>query len=214
MGKAAAAYDALDAAVADASGGANRAAPISVRTWAITLQAELAERLARPQEADRLYQASLALDPDDAYTVAAYSDFLIDAGRPTQVLVLIPATTRADILLLRRAIAARLAGAADAAKVADELGQRFAASRARGDRVHLREEARYTLIFRNAPAEALALAADNWRVQKEPLDARIALEAALAARQPKAAIEVLAWLESSKLQGEKLTQLAALARAR
>ncbi len=214
MGKAAAAYDALDAAVADASGGANRAAPISVRTWAITLQAELAERLARPQVADRLYRASLALDPDDAYTVAAYSDFLIDAGRPAEVLALIPATTRADILLLRRAIAARLGGAPDAAKVADELGQRFAASRARGDRVHLREEARYTLIFRNAPAEALALAADNWRVQKEPLDARIALEAALAARQPKAAIEVLAWLERSKLQGEKLTQLAALAKAR
>lgn len=213
-GKAANAYAVLDAAISDVSVAANRDAPVAVRTWAITLQAELAERLARPQEADRLYRASLVLDPADAYTVAAYSDFLLDTGRPAEVLALIPANTRADILLLRRAIAARLAAAPDAAKVADELGQRFAASRARGDRVHLREEARYTLIFKNAPAEALDLATDNWRVQKEPLDARIALEAALAAKQPKAASDVLTWLDGNKLQGEKLSQLAALARAR
>jgi len=102
----------------------------------------------------------------------------------------------------------------EAATVADELGRRFAASRARGDRVHLREEARYTLIFKNAPAEALELATENWRVQKEPLDARIALEAALAAQQPKAASDVLIWLEKTKLQGDKLAGLASLARPR
>ena len=214
MGRAANAYAALDTAIGDASFVANRDVPVAVRTWAITLQAELAERLARPQEADRLYRASLALDPADAYTVAAYSDFLLDTGRPAEVLALIPAATRADILLLRRAIAARQAAVPEAATVADELGRRFAASRARGDRVHLREEARYTLIFKNAPAEALELATENWRVQKEPLDARIALEAALAAQQPKAASDVLIWLEKTKLQGDKLAGLASLARPR
>lgn len=213
-GRAANAYAALDNAIAEAAATTKSDATLGVRTWALTLQAELAERLARPQDADRLYRASLALDPGDAYAVAAYSDFLIDAGRHGDVLELIPASTRADILLLRRAIAARLAAAPEAAKVADELGQRFAASRARGDRVHLREEARYTLVFKNSPAEALELATENWQVQKEPLDARIALEAALAAGRPKAATEVLSWLDSNKLQGEKISQLAALARIR
>ena len=211
QGRAAQAYDTLNNAMV-ASGAAGRDS-IGVRGWALTLQAELAERLARPADAERLYLASLAIDPTDAYTVAAYADFLIDAGRAADVLKLIPADTRGDVLLLRRAIAAKLAGASDATQLAQELGQRFKASRARGDRVHLREEARFELAVKSDPSNSLALARDNWLVQKEPLDARIALEAAIAARQPKAVTDVLAWIESTQLQGEKLAQLAAQVKA-
>lgn len=211
QGRAAQAYDALNNAMA-ASATAGRDS-IGVRGWALTLQAELAERLARSADAERLYLSSLAIDPTDAYTVAAYADFLIDAGRAADVLKLIPANTRGDVLLLRRAIAAKLAASPDAAQLAQELGQRFNASRARGDRVHLREEARFALAVKYEPADALALARDNWLVQKEPLDARIALEAAIAARQPKAVADVVTWIESTKLQGEKLAQLAAQVKA-
>ena len=211
QGRAAQAYEALNNAMA-ASATVGRDS-IGVRGWALTLQAELAERLARSADAERLYLASLALDPTDAYTVAAYADFLIDAGRAADVLTLIPANTRGDVLLLRRAIAAKLAASPDASQLAQDLGQRFQASRARGDRVHLREEARFALAVKYQPIEALALARDNWMVQKEPLDARIAMEAALAARQPKAVADVLTWIESTKLQGEKLAQLAAQVKA-
>ena len=211
QGRAAQAYDALNNAMI-ASNAAGRDST-GVRGWALTLQAELAERLARPADAERLYLASLAIDPTDAYTVAAYADFLIDAGRAAAVLKLIPADTRGDVLLLRRAIAAKLANAVDAAQLAQELGQRFNASRARGDRVHLREEARFELAVKSDPINSLALARDNWVVQKEPLDARIALEAAIAARQPKAVADVLTWIESTQLQGEKLAQLAAQVKA-
>lgn len=209
-GRAAQAYDALTAAlVASAASGRDS---VGVRTWAITLQAEIAERLNRATDAERLYTASLALDAADAYAVAAYADFLIDAGRPNEVLTLIPASTRADVLLLRRAIAAKLAASPDAATVAKDLGERFAASKARGDRVHLREEARYALAIKNEPKEALQLARENWQVQKEPLDARIALETAIAARQPKAVADVLEWIDSTRLQGEKLSLLVAQAK--
>ncbi len=210
-GRALQAYDALEAAMARSA--ASGRDSVGVRTWALTLQAEIAERLNRTPDAERLYQASLALDPADAYTIAAYADFLIDAGRPNEVLTLIPASTRADVLLLRRAIAAKLAGSNDAAAVAKDLGERFAASKARGDRVHLREEARYALAVKNAPNEALELARENWQVQKEPLDARIALETAIAARQPKAVADVVSWIETTRLQGEKLAQLVAQLKA-
>ena len=129
------------------------------------------------------------------------------------MLPLIPATTPSDILLLRRAIAAKAVAAPDSAMLADLLGQRFAASRARGDRVHLREEARFALAIKNAPDEAFDLARANWAVQKEPLDARIALESALAAKRPGDAREIVAWVDSTKLQGKKLAQLISLARA-
>ncbi len=210
-GQAAQAIDAIKTVMAepDAARGAN----VGVRTWALTLQAELAERLGRPVEAEKLYRASLALDATDAYAIAAYSDFLIDIGRAKDVLSLIPATSRVDTLLLRRAIAAKVTGSPDAAQVAADLGERFAALRARGDRVHMREEARFELAIKNSPDESVTLARDNWDVQKEPLDARILLEAAVAARQPKAARDILSWVAANQLQSEKLTELVAQARA-
>lgn len=210
-GRAVQAYDALNLAMAASE--ANRRDSVGVRTWALTLQAEIAERLGRKADAERLYRASLALDPADAYAIAAYCDFLIDGGRASEVLTLIAANTKADVLLLRRAIAAKLANAPDAAEVVKDLGERFAASKARGDRVHLREESRYALAINNQPQEALALARQNWQVQKEPLDARIALESALAARQPRAVADVLQFIDSTRLQSEKIAQLVAQLKA-
>ena len=212
-GRAAQAYDALDRVLAE-SAAAHGSDLTSLRTWAVTLQAELAVRLARPADADRLFRASRTLDSRDPYTIAAYADFLLDAQRYADVIAMIPRETPIDTLLLRRAQAAQRSGAEDAASTADDLGQRFAALRARGDRVHLREEARYTLEIRKAPDAALSLALENWQVQKEPLDARIALEAALAARRPEAAAAVLDWIASTGIDDVRLATLAREAKTR
>jgi len=180
-----------------------------VRTWATTLAAELAERLDRPVDAERWYRASLALDPGDAYTLAAYADFLLDAQRPADVVALIAADTPVDNLLLRRALADRALQAPDAASSTAALAERFAALHARGDRVHLREEARYTLVLAGDADAALALALDDWAIQKEPLDARIALESAIAAGRPRDADAIVEWIQRTRLEG---TRLAALVR--
>ena len=50
------------------------------------------------------------------------------------------------------------------------------------------------------PARALQLARENWATQREPADARILLEAALAAGDPAAARPVLDWLERTGLR--------------
>lgn len=210
-GRAAQAYDALDRVLAQ-SGGSQASASVALRSWATTLQAEIAERVDRPADAERGYRASRALDPRDAYTIAAYADFLLDQQRYAEVIDLIPSDTPIDTLLLRRVQAATRSGAADAVSTADDLAQRFAALRARGDRVHLREEARYTLEILRSPEAALALALENWHVQKEPLDARIVLEAALAAHRPQAANEVLQAIASTHLEGAHIAELAREAR--
>ena len=90
---------------------------------------------------------------------------------------------RADPLLLRYALALQAQHSKELPAQVEQLRDRFAASRLRGDRVHLREEARFTLHLLNAPQAALKLAQENWQVQKEPADVRILLEAALAARR-------------------------------
>ena len=88
----------------------------------------------------------------------------------------------------------------------DRLGE---AGRLRGDRVHLREEARFTLHLLNAPAAALKLAQENWRVQKEPADIRILLEAALAAGDAAAVDAARAWLGNSRLEDVQLQRIVA-----
>jgi hypothetical protein len=95
----------------------------------------------------------------------------------------------------------------DLAAQVRQLEDRFAASRLRGDQVHLREEARFTLHLLDAPQEALKLARENWQVQKEPADLRILLEAALAAHDTAAVDLVRDWLRNSRLEDVQLQSL-------
>jgi len=181
--------------------------PAGVQTWALTLLAEIAERLGRNDDAERWYRQSLAVDPSDSYVLAAYADFLLDRARANDVVALIAADTAIDGLLLRRVQAERALGAPTAQAGIETLAARFDALRERGDRVHRREESRFRLALAQQPAAALELALENWAVQKEPLDARIALEAALAANRPEAAADVVRWIRASKLQDVRLAPL-------
>lgn len=183
-----------------------------LRAWIMVLQAELAERAGQLKTADAMYRDALKLDSRDAYTTAAYADYLLDQHRPRDVLKLISAETNTDILLLRRVLAAQALNASDADVMASTLASRYDAARQRGDRLHLREEARFLLHVRRQPIEALALATENWQTQKEPADLRILLEAATATRQREPAQQALAWLDRTHLEGRTVARLAALAR--
>jgi hypothetical protein len=124
----------------------------------------------------------------DVYARAAYADWLLDGRRYAEVLILLPAADGdADALLLRRAIALRRLGAAQAASAAGALQARFAAARERGDTTHLREEGRFELDVRGDAAAALKLAQANWARQKEPADAVLLARAAAAAGHREAA---------------------------
>jgi hypothetical protein len=114
--------------------------------------------------------------------------------------------------LLRLALAHQQTGSPKAPALAKMLEERFAATRLRGDTTHRAEEARYALQLRRDIGTALALAQANYEVQREPRDARILMEAALAAGQRAPAQKVEAWLKASGFQGEPINrQLALLA---
>jgi hypothetical protein len=57
--------------------------------------------------------------------------------------------------------------------------------------------------------EALRLAQENWQLQHETWDARLMLEAALAAGTPDTAADVLAWLKETRLEDRKIASLVA-----
>lgn len=150
--------------------------------WLALLRAELAERLGDDAAAQALYTAAGA--NGDVYTLAAHADWLLDRRRDRDALaVLDRGPAQADALLLRRAIAWQRLGDDRAAGAAADLRARFAAIRLRGDAPHLREEARLALEITRDPPRALALARQQWTLQKEPADAVLLLRAARAAGQ-------------------------------
>jgi tetratricopeptide (TPR) repeat protein len=185
----------------------SRNAQPGVQSWVVTSLAEMAARAGMTQEAETHFRAALAQEPTDFYLVGAYADFLLDRDRSPEVLGLLRDQTRADPLLLRYALALQAQHSKELPARVEQLRDRFEASRLRGDRVHLREEAHFTLHLLNAPIEALKLAQENWQVQKEPADVRILLEAALAAGDAAAFDAVKEWLENSRLEDVELQRI-------
>src|SRR6185436_12554843 len=115
---------------------------------------------------------------------------------------------RSDTLLLRLALAARRLRLAEGEKYARTLGERFADAALRGEKLHLQEEARYLLDLKEDARAALAAASENYRSQREPRDALILIEAALAARDAAAAAPALQWLDSSGFESTRLREAA------
>lgn len=181
-------------------------ATVAEKLWAETLLAEIATRLARFPEAENHFRRAIALGPD-SYLLGAYADFLLDRGRPQEVIALLKDQTRADNLLLRLAIAESAVGSPTLGAHVEALRARFAASRLRGDRVHQREEARFTLELLHRPEEALTLARENWAVQREPADVRILLASALAADAPRVAQSPLSWVRETRLEDTEVHKL-------
>ncbi len=189
------------------------AAPAEERLWVLTRLAETEERRGAHAAAEAAFRQALSLGVPDVYLQAAYADFLLDRGRAADVLALLQGAERADVLLLRMALAAHAAGDARAPRLAEELAARFEAARRRGDGTHEKEESRFLLALRGDAARALELAQHNWSVQREPADARVLLEAALAARHAAAAAPVLSWMAASRIESVVLKALAARVRA-
>lgn len=186
---------------------ADRGADAAQRQWVLTRLAEIEEHRGDIAPAEAAYREALALDRSDVYLLAAYADFLLDQNRAAEVLVLLKDRARADVLLLRLALAAKQARDPAQAGWAADLAARFAAAQARGDTTHQKEEARFALAVQGQPERALALAQANYALQREVADARILLEAAFAARQPNAAAPVLQWMASSGVESVRLQAL-------
>ena len=183
-------------------------AGVEARLWCLTRLAETEERRGEFAAAEAAFREALALGIPDVYLQAAYADFLLDRGRGADVLQLLKDRGRADVLLLRLAQAAKATRDPRAASLAGEMAARFDAARRRGDTTHRKEEARFMLAVQGDVARALVLARENFAAQREPIDARILLEAALAARDAAAAKPALDWMDASHIEGVALQPLA------
>lgn len=136
-----------------------------------------------PAAAAHLSRA-LALDPTDDAVRAALADVELAAGDLAALATVLAGPEAAPALLLRRALAAKRAGAADAEALA---------SRVREGNLTARDEARFALAIDGDAARAVKLAAAAWRAEPTLASARVLAEAASEARDAAAAAPVRAW---------------------
>jgi Tfp pilus assembly protein PilF len=176
--------------------------------WLLTRLADLATRLGRTADAEAYYRRALALNITSQYLLSNYGDFLIDQGRPAEAVALLRDWVRSDVLLLRLTLAAQALKIPEFKTYAQTLRERFAAAAMRGDTLHRQEESRFQLAVEGNKTRALQLAVENWAIQREPYDARILLEAAVAAGRRDAAQPVLDWLAQSRHEDPQLAALA------
>jgi hypothetical protein len=178
------------------------------RIWIATILAETAARTGAIREAEQYFNDAFKVGIKDQYLLGAYADFLLDQRRYQEVISLLQSETRADGLLLRLALAEQALDLSSFQTHTAELAARFAAARDRETIVHVREEARFILALLHDAKRALPLAQANWNVQREPADARILLESALAGQNLPAAQPVLDWMKSNHVEDFHLQQLA------
>jgi hypothetical protein len=205
-GEAGGAYQYLTHALAEPGGSTP-----DLRAWIETLTAETAEALGASHNAEAHYRAALAAATGEGgrpsvYLLAAYADFLLRERRAADVLALLVDAPPADALALRIAVAEKQLGRLDTARV-DSLSYRLQLALEGLDMTHAREAAYFALYVLDKPDLAVKRALANWNVQREPIDARLVLEAALAAHRTADAQAVLDWLDSSGCEHADLKQL-------
>jgi len=186
---------------------ADAAAPASYKAWIEGLLAESAERLGDWPLAETHYRSALKWLPRDNFLLVAYADFLLDRGRPHEVTPLLADHTQSDTAFLRIALAQAALHGDQSQRYIWIMAARFEALRLRGSDYFGREESRFALQLQHDPDTALDLALRNWQVQRAPWDARVVLEAALAAKRPQSAVSVLEFLERTHLEDPILEPL-------
>jgi tetratricopeptide (TPR) repeat protein len=80
-------------------------ASVAYQAWIEGLIAEAAERLGDWPLAEAHYRSALQLLPHDNFLLVAYADFLLDRGRPGEVLPLLADHSQSDTAFLRLALA-------------------------------------------------------------------------------------------------------------
>ncbi len=174
--------------------------PQADRGWALSALGEMAQRMGDSKAAESYFKQALRNDEKDYYAMAALSDLWLDENRPGEVVSLLTPYTRQDNLLLRLALAEDMAHGENRDTYTAMLKSRILAANERKEIVHLRDYARYALQLDHDPEGAFRMAKENWKTQKEPADAKILIESAIAAGEKDIARDVLAWQKEQGIQ--------------
>jgi tetratricopeptide (TPR) repeat protein len=116
-------------------------------------------------------------------------------------------STITDALLMQALLASRGLKDPDEPQLAKQMADRLQSQALRKESLIERPKLIYLIAYGQDPAAGLALSIDNWQLQKEPPDAVLFIQAALAVNQPRAAEPVVQWSEQTGYTDPSLTRL-------
>ncbi len=188
----------------------NRSSSLAMETsnWATIVLSEILSSSGQNKKAlaylkDKMQQESKV----DIYVKSTFMDILLLEKKYQEAYKFASDQKLPDALLLRKAIAAKKNNLPDAEKLAAVLKSRFKDSSKSGRPRHLREEALFELHLNQNAERALNLSLENWQNQREPLDTRTVLEAALNAGKPNAALPVVNWIKKQGTEDIYIRQM-------
>ena len=180
----------------------------SIRNWLLTTLAESEARAGRNTQAEAAYRQALQATAD-GYTSLSFADFLMTQNRFADASRQLQNQSRTDAVLLRLAIAGVNTHSKEAAADVNELRERMALAMLRPEArtTHAREYAMFALWIDNQPREALELAKENVRHQREPLDVLLLAQTAAASQDAAARRDAVSLASEMGLRDVRLDAL-------
>ncbi len=174
----------------------------------------------QPARALAVWGQRLQVSPQSHLIRLSLADLLNQQGQFRQAQTVAMATTRSgnapnstahmsDALLMQAVLASRGLKDPDEVRLASQLEARLQSQALRQEALIERPKLIYQIAYGRDLKAGLALSIDNWQLQKEPPDAFLFVQAALALGQARAAEPVVKWAEKTGYIDPQLTPMLA-----
>lgn len=164
-----------------------------------------------PVQAAAVWEKLLRSQPQSHLVRLALAELLNQQGQYRQALAVASAGAErdnpTDALLMQALLASRALQAPATQQLERQMAARLQSQALRQENLIERPKLIYLIAYGKDLQAGLALSIANWKLQKEPSDALLFVQAALALNQPQAARPVLEWAQATGYTDPQLAQL-------
>jgi len=166
----------------------------------------------QPEQAIAVWEKQLRASPQSHLLRLSLAELLNQQGRYRQAHTIATAahsatSTMTDALLMQALLASRGLKDPGEARLASQMEARLQSQALRQESLIERPKLLYQIAYGQDLAAGLKLSIANWQLQKEPPDAVLFVQAALALQQARAAEPVVLWAEKTGYTDPQLTPL-------
>jgi hypothetical protein len=179
----------------------------SQKRWLLVLLGDMADRLGDTRASQSYLMAATHCLCADSYANEAYADFLIQQKEYIKMIDFSNQVAPTIGMMVRQNLAYSQINDPKASIVAKKIGNLFFQAKSRKGIQHYREQAYYALYVEKNMTNALVLSKINWQRQKEPLDFRLYLQAALHTKSTTDINLITRWMQINKLEDVHLDTL-------
>ena len=161
----------------------------------------------QPKQAMATWEKQLKASPQSHLIRLSLAELHNKLGQHRQAKAIAITNAATDALLVQALLALRGLKDPNEFRLASQIDARLESQALRQESLIERPQLIYLIAYGKDVSAGLALSIINWQLQKEPPDAVLFIQAALALNQPRAAAPVVAWAEQSGYSDPQLTPL-------